>query len=164
MSAEREPSSASILIPRNSSTVEISVPPSAWEGCERRPPSQDLHALPGGVHPLDYNQPPPPAGQPGEGPHYPGAARRSWNRRSTQPHTRTRTCAPPMSAPPLTAPTPPTGRSAAQVISKNRMQIGGAMDGVLALGRIEMEKQGEGSCSDPEGECRDSARGYSNEE
>eukprot|EP00976_Prorocentrum_cordatum_P013308 265820-Prorocentrum_minimum.AAC.1 len=34
--------------------------------------------------------------------------------------------------------------------------MGGAMDGVLALGRIEMEKQGEGSCSDPEGECRDS--------
>jgi len=42
-----------------------------------------------------------------------------------------------------------------KMVSKNRMQMGGAMDGVLALGRISMEKKGEGSCSDPEGECRD---------
>ena len=42
-------------------------------------------------------------------------------------------------------------------ISKNRMQIGGGMDAVMALGKINMEEKGEGSCA-ADGECRD---GYS---
>ncbi len=42
-------------------------------------------------------------------------------------------------------------------ISKNRMSIGGGMDAVMALGKINMEAKGEGSCAE-DGECRD---GYS---
>ena len=42
-------------------------------------------------------------------------------------------------------------------ISKNRMSIGGGMDAVMALGKINMEEKGEGSCAE-DGECRD---GYS---
>ncbi len=39
-------------------------------------------------------------------------------------------------------------------ISKNRMEIGGGMDAVMALGKINMEQKGEGSCAE-DGECRD---------
>jgi predicted NBD/HSP70 family sugar kinase/thiol-disulfide isomerase/thioredoxin len=39
-------------------------------------------------------------------------------------------------------------------ISKNRMSIGGGMDAVMALGKINMEAKGEGSCAE-DGECRD---------
>ena len=42
-------------------------------------------------------------------------------------------------------------------ISKNRVSIGGGMDAVMALGKINMEEKGEGSCAE-DGECRD---GYS---
>jgi hypothetical protein len=35
--------------------------------------------------------------------------------------------------------------------------MGGAADGLLALGRINMEEKGEGSCTDLEGECREPA-------
>jgi hypothetical protein len=42
-------------------------------------------------------------------------------------------------------------------VSKNRQSMGGALDaGLLAMGRINMEKEGTGSCTDPEGECRNS--------
>ena len=39
-------------------------------------------------------------------------------------------------------------------VSKNRMEIGGGMDAVMALGKINMEQKGEGSCAE-DGECRD---------
>jgi predicted NBD/HSP70 family sugar kinase/thiol-disulfide isomerase/thioredoxin len=39
-------------------------------------------------------------------------------------------------------------------ISKNRMSIGGGMDAVMALGKINMEAKGEGSCAE-DGECRE---------
>ena len=42
-----------------------------------------------------------------------------------------------------------------KVVSKNRQSMGGAADGLLALGRINMEEKGEGSCTDLEGECRE---------
>ena len=42
-----------------------------------------------------------------------------------------------------------------KVVSKNRQAMGGAADGLLALGRINMEEKGEGSCTDLEGECRE---------
>lgn len=42
-----------------------------------------------------------------------------------------------------------------KVVSKNRQSLGGAADGLLALGRINMEEKGEGSCTDLEGECRE---------
>lgn len=42
-------------------------------------------------------------------------------------------------------------------LSKNRLVIGGGMDAVMALGKINMEQKGEGSCAE-DGECRD---GYS---
>lgn len=44
-----------------------------------------------------------------------------------------------------------------KMISKNRQAMGGAADGLLALGRINMETKGEGSCTDLEGECREKA-------
>jgi len=44
------------------------------------------------------------------------------------------------------------------VVSKNRKNMGGAADGLLALGRISMEEKGEGSCTDLEGECREDAK------
>jgi|AntAceMinimDraft_1070359.scaffolds.fasta_scaffold60463_2 hypothetical protein len=34
------------------------------------------------------------------------------------------------------------------MVTKNRQNIGGAADGFLALGRINMEEKGEGSCTD----------------
>lgn len=44
-----------------------------------------------------------------------------------------------------------------KLVSKNRQSMGGALDaGLLAMGRINMEKEGTGSCTDPEGECRNS--------
>ena len=42
-----------------------------------------------------------------------------------------------------------------KVVSKNRTAMGGAADSLLALGRINMEEKGEGSCTDLEGECRE---------
>ena len=42
-----------------------------------------------------------------------------------------------------------------KVVSKNRQSMGGAADSLLALGRINMEEKGEGSCTDLEGECRE---------
>ena len=36
-----------------------------------------------------------------------------------------------------------------KMVSKNRKSMGGAADGLLALGRINMEEKGEGSCTDP---------------
>ena len=44
-----------------------------------------------------------------------------------------------------------------KVVSKNRTSMGGAADSLLALGRINMEEKGEGSCTDLEGECREKA-------
>lgn len=44
-----------------------------------------------------------------------------------------------------------------KLVSKNRLAIGGGMDAVMALGKINMEEKGEGSCAE-NGECRD---GYS---
>ena len=44
-----------------------------------------------------------------------------------------------------------------KVVSKNRKGMGGAADSLLALGRINMEEKGEGSCTDLEGECREKA-------
>jgi polyphosphate glucokinase len=41
-----------------------------------------------------------------------------------------------------------------KVISKNRVSIGGGMDAVMALGKINMEAKGEGSCAE-DGECRE---------
>ncbi|KAK3245275.1 hypothetical protein CYMTET_45147 [Cymbomonas tetramitiformis] len=40
-------------------------------------------------------------------------------------------------------------------VSKYRIQLGGTMDGLQAFNRADMEKRGEGSCTDPEGECRE---------
>ena len=42
-----------------------------------------------------------------------------------------------------------------KMVSKNRQSMGSAADGLLALGRINMEEKGEGSCTDLEGECRE---------
>ena len=42
-----------------------------------------------------------------------------------------------------------------KMVSKNRKSMGDAADGLLALGRINMEERGEGSCTDLEGECRE---------
>ena len=42
-----------------------------------------------------------------------------------------------------------------KMVSKNRQSMGAAADGLLALGRINMEEKGEGSCTDLEGECRE---------
>lgn len=42
-----------------------------------------------------------------------------------------------------------------KMVSKNRQNLGGAADSLLALGRINMEEKGEGSCTDLEGECRE---------
>ena len=44
-----------------------------------------------------------------------------------------------------------------KMVSKNRQSMGSAADGLLALGRINMEEKGEGSCTDLEGECREKA-------
>ena len=42
-----------------------------------------------------------------------------------------------------------------KMVSKNRTGMSNAADGLLALGRINMEEKGEGSCTDLEGECRE---------
>ena len=51
-----------------------------------------------------------------------------------------------------------------KMVSKNRKSMGGAADGLLALGRINMEEKGEGSCTDLEGECREQAPPVDEEE
>jgi len=42
------------------------------------------------------------------------------------------------------------------LVSKNRLAMSGNMDNLLALGRVNMERNGTGSCTDPDGECRTS--------
>lgn len=39
-------------------------------------------------------------------------------------------------------------------VNKNRLALGGALDGIIAAGRINAEEKGEGSCAE-NSECRD---------